>query len=140
MQCRLLGGHVPGDVGSFGQYPRGEPGSVFGITCALEVRFETAHQHGQQGVFRPLQQVSQACDAPTTAEGGLPKRLSASKGTAPALRAVVTGESDLTVASALAAQQHIDSGALRPLAVYGAQSMPQFPNVPTLSRPLAFPS
>jgi len=61
------------------------------------------------------------------------------KGTAPALMAVVKGEADIVVAGALAAKPYIDSGVLRPLAVYGERGIPQYPNLPTIGAALNIP-
>ena len=61
------------------------------------------------------------------------------KGTAPSLLAAVKGEAQIAVAGALAAAPHIESGVLRPLAIYGERSMPQLPNLPTMGNALNIP-
>lgn len=61
------------------------------------------------------------------------------KGTAPSLMAVVKGEAQIIVAGALAARPYIESGVLRPLAIYGERTMPQLPNLPTIGAALNIP-
>jgi tripartite-type tricarboxylate transporter receptor subunit TctC len=55
------------------------------------------------------------------------------KGGGPALTAMLSGEVDFTFATAVAAQQHIKSGRLRPLAVTTAKRSSAFPQLPTMS-------
>jgi tripartite-type tricarboxylate transporter receptor subunit TctC len=54
------------------------------------------------------------------------------KGGGPAMTAMLTGEVDFTFATALAAQPHIKSGKVRPLAVTTAKRSSTFPNLPTM--------
>jgi tripartite-type tricarboxylate transporter receptor subunit TctC len=53
------------------------------------------------------------------------------KGIAPAMTAMLAGETDITFAAVLSGLQHIKSGRLRVLAVAGAQRYPGLPEVPT---------
>jgi tripartite-type tricarboxylate transporter receptor subunit TctC len=55
------------------------------------------------------------------------------KGGGPALTAMLSGEVDFTFATAVAAQPHIKSGRLRPLAVTTAKRSSAFPQLPTMS-------
>jgi tripartite-type tricarboxylate transporter receptor subunit TctC len=54
------------------------------------------------------------------------------KGGGPAITAMLTGEVDFTFATALAAQPHIKSGRVRPLAVTTAKRSSTFPDLPTM--------
>jgi tripartite-type tricarboxylate transporter receptor subunit TctC len=54
------------------------------------------------------------------------------KGGGPAMTAMLTGEVDFTFATALAAQPHIKTGKMRPLAVTTAKRSSTFPNLPTM--------
>jgi tripartite-type tricarboxylate transporter receptor subunit TctC len=54
------------------------------------------------------------------------------KGGGPALTAMLSGEVDFTFATAVAAQPHIKSGRLRPLAVTTAKRSSAFPQLPTM--------
>jgi tripartite-type tricarboxylate transporter receptor subunit TctC len=54
------------------------------------------------------------------------------KGGGPAMTAMLTGEVDFTFATALAAQPHIKTGKVRPLAVTTAKRSSTFPNLPTM--------
>jgi tripartite-type tricarboxylate transporter receptor subunit TctC len=55
------------------------------------------------------------------------------KGGGPAITSVVTGETDFVFATALAAQPHIKSGRVKPLAVTTLKPSSAFPNLPTMS-------
>jgi tripartite-type tricarboxylate transporter receptor subunit TctC len=54
------------------------------------------------------------------------------KGGGPAIAAMVSGETDFAFATALAAQPHIKSGRVRPLAVTTAKPSGAFPSLPTM--------
>ena len=54
------------------------------------------------------------------------------KGGGPAITAMLTGEVDFTFATALAAQPHIKSGRVRPLAVTTGKRSSTFPELPTM--------
>ncbi|HUP94602.1 MAG TPA: tripartite tricarboxylate transporter substrate binding protein [Burkholderiales bacterium] len=54
------------------------------------------------------------------------------KGGGPAITAMLTGEVDFTFATALAAQPHIKSGRVRPLAVTTGKRSSTFPDLPTM--------
>ena len=54
------------------------------------------------------------------------------KGGGPAIAAMVSGETDFAFATALAAQPHIKSGRVRPLAVTTAKPSGAFPGLPTM--------
>lgn len=58
--------------------------------------------------------------------------LVAYKGSAPALVDAISGQTDLICDQLSSSIQHIQSGALRPLAVLSKERDPQLPNVPTL--------
>jgi tripartite-type tricarboxylate transporter receptor subunit TctC len=53
------------------------------------------------------------------------------KGIAPAMTAMLAGETELTFAAVLSAMQHFRSGKLRPLAVAGRTRYPELPDTPT---------
>jgi tripartite-type tricarboxylate transporter receptor subunit TctC len=53
------------------------------------------------------------------------------KGIAPAMTAMLAGETDITYAAVLSALQHLKSGRLKALAVAGAKRYPGLPEVPT---------
>jgi tripartite-type tricarboxylate transporter receptor subunit TctC len=55
------------------------------------------------------------------------------KGGGPAITAVVTGETDFVFATALAAQPHIKSGRVKPLAVTTLKPSSAFPSLPTMA-------
>jgi tripartite-type tricarboxylate transporter receptor subunit TctC len=54
------------------------------------------------------------------------------KGGGPAIAAVLSGETDFAFATALAAQPHVRSGRVRPLAVTTAKPSSAFPGLPTM--------
>ena len=53
------------------------------------------------------------------------------RGTAPVLAAIVAGEVQVAVDASTTILPHIQAGKLRPLAIAGAERIPQLPNVPT---------
>jgi len=55
------------------------------------------------------------------------------KGGGPAITAVITGETDFVFATALAAQPHIKSGRVKPIAVTTLKPSGAFPGVPTMA-------
>ncbi len=55
------------------------------------------------------------------------------KGGGPAIASVLSGETDFSFATALAAQPHIKSGRVRPLAVTTAKRSGAFPDLPTMA-------
>ncbi len=55
------------------------------------------------------------------------------KGGGPAIVALISGETDFSFATALAAQPFIKSGKVRPLAVTTAKRSPAFPDLPTMN-------
>ncbi|MGH8703761.1 MAG: tripartite tricarboxylate transporter substrate binding protein [Burkholderiales bacterium] len=55
------------------------------------------------------------------------------KGGGPAITAVMTGETDFVFATALAAQPHVKSGRVKPLAVTTLKPSSAFPGVPTMA-------
>ncbi|AJC82701.1 bordetella uptake domain-containing protein (plasmid) [Rhizobium etli bv. phaseoli str. IE4803] len=61
------------------------------------------------------------------------------KGTSAATQAVVTGESGITITGILLAKPHIDSGDLKPIAIYGASASDHFPGVRTIADELSIP-
>ena len=54
------------------------------------------------------------------------------KGGGPAIAAMVSGETDFSFATALAAQPHVKSGRIKPLAVTTAKPSSAFPGLPTM--------
>jgi len=61
------------------------------------------------------------------------------RGTAASLQAVVSGEADIAIAGALVAKPHIESGAIRALALYGGTPSPQYPGLATMGKVLNVP-
>lgn len=55
------------------------------------------------------------------------------KGAAPALQAMVGGETDIAISSPASAKVMLDGARLRPLAIGSAERSPAFPDVPTLA-------
>jgi tripartite-type tricarboxylate transporter receptor subunit TctC len=55
------------------------------------------------------------------------------KGGGPAIAAMVSGETDFSFATALAAQPHVKSGKIKPLAVTTAKPSGAFPGLPTMA-------
>jgi tripartite-type tricarboxylate transporter receptor subunit TctC len=55
------------------------------------------------------------------------------KGGGPAITAVITGETDFVFATALAAQPHVKSGRVKPIAVTTLKPSSAFPGVPTMA-------
>jgi tripartite-type tricarboxylate transporter receptor subunit TctC len=55
------------------------------------------------------------------------------KGAAPALQAMIAGDTDIVITSPASSRAALDGGRIRPLAVTSAQRLPAFPNVPTLA-------
>lgn len=61
------------------------------------------------------------------------------KGTSAATQAVATAESGITITGIFLAKPHIDSGDLKPIAIYGASNSDLFPGVGTIAEELSIP-
>ena len=55
------------------------------------------------------------------------------RGGAPAITAIIAGDTEFTVISTLLSLPHIEAGAVRPIAVGSLTRDPQFPNLPTVA-------
>jgi len=55
------------------------------------------------------------------------------KGAAPALQAMIAGETAFAISSPASAKAMLDAGRLRPLAITSSERDPTFPNIPTLA-------